>query len=188
MHLLSTPPPHRCPGGTPAPIRAMAANASLHSMESKSSISMPDRSSSFLVAGTGADSEPRSSAATTKCRNTARTVRPSDSATERSAMSMAAAPSEVCEAFPAVMSGRPRIPVGGAGQAGQGLEGALGADALVPLEHLARLVAFAVSLGDGHGLASEVAVLPVLVRPPVALHREGVHVLAGDLVALGEDL
>ena len=104
-------------------------------------------------------------------------------------MSMAAAPSEVCEAFPAVMSGATSgSQLAALGRPARVSRVLSGADALVPLEHLARLVAFAVSLGDGHGLASEVAVLPVLVRPPVALHREGVHVLAGDLVALGEDL
>ena len=129
-----------------------------------------------------------SSAATTKCRNAARTVRPSDSATERSAMSMAAAPSEVCEAFPAVMSGATSDPswrrwAGRPGSRGCSRGGCpRPARASRPSRCLRRLA------GDGHGLASEVAVLPVLVRPPVALHREGVHVLAGDLVALGEDL
>ncbi len=46
-----------------------------------------------------------SSAATAKWAKRARTGRPSDSATARSAMSMAAAPSVVCDELPAVMSG-----------------------------------------------------------------------------------
>ena len=58
------------------------------------------------MAGTGADSTmAASSAATVAWAKRARTGRPSRSATERSAMSMAAAPSVIWEAFPAVMSG-----------------------------------------------------------------------------------
>ena len=74
----------------------MAAKASLHSTASKSSTVMPDRLSSLWVTGTGADSTmAASSAVTAKCAKRARIGRPSDSATARSAINMAAAPSVV---------------------------------------------------------------------------------------------
>ena len=58
------------------------------------------------MAGTGADSTmAASSAATVAWANRARMGSPSRSATERSAMSMADAPSVICEELPAVMSG-----------------------------------------------------------------------------------
>ena len=67
---------------------------------------MPERVSSLCVTGTGADNTmAASSAATAKWAKRARIGRPNDSATERSAMSMAAAPSVVWDEFPAVMSG-----------------------------------------------------------------------------------
>ena len=70
------------------------------------------------MTGTGADSTmTASSAVTAKWAKRARIGRPSDSATERSAMSMAAAPSVVCEALPAVMSGAVRLPVRAGGRA-----------------------------------------------------------------------
>ena len=84
----------------------MAANASLHSMASKSSMLMPDRARSLRVAGFGADStSTASSPATTMWRITARTGRPSVSAVDRSAMSIAEEPSDICDELPAVMSG-----------------------------------------------------------------------------------
>ena len=43
-------------------------------------------------------------------------------------------------------------------------------------------------IGHRHGLLGEVAVVPVLLGPAVGLGRVGVHVLAGDAVALGQDL
>ncbi len=58
------------------------------------------------MTGFGADStSTASSPPTAKWRNTARIGRPRASATERSAISIAAAPSEVCDELPAVMSG-----------------------------------------------------------------------------------
>ena len=64
------------------------------------------RSRSLRVTGLGADStRMASSPPTAKCRNTARYGRPRRSATDRSATSIAAAPSEVCDELPAVMSG-----------------------------------------------------------------------------------
>ncbi len=58
------------------------------------------------MAGTGADSTTAaSSAATVAWAKRPRMGRPRRSATDRSAMSMAAAPSVIWEEFPAVMSG-----------------------------------------------------------------------------------
>ena len=87
-------------------MRAIEANASLHSTASKSSTDMPERSRSLRVAGTGADSTmAASSPATAKWAKRARIGNPRCSATDRSAMSMAAAPSVICDELPAVMSG-----------------------------------------------------------------------------------
>ena len=84
----------------------MAAKASLHSMASNWSMVRPVRSSSLRVTGLGADStSTASSAPTTMWRMRARIGRPSASATDRSATSMAAAPSLICDELPAVMAG-----------------------------------------------------------------------------------
>src|SRR5207237_1375101 len=89
-----------------AHMSAIDANASLHSMASKSSVLKPVRANSLRVTGLGADSVTTgSSASTAKCRSLARTGRPSRSAVSRLAISMAAAPSVICDELPAVMSG-----------------------------------------------------------------------------------
>ena len=152
-------------------MRAMAAKASLHSMASNSSIFMPERSSSFSVTGTGADSTmAASSAATAKWAKRARMGRPSRSATERSAISMAAAPSVVCDELPAVMSGA----VSGS-QLWAGARAARDsmvpprADPLVGLERLAGERAVLGLDGDGDRLLGEVPAVPGLGGPAVAL-------------------
>ena len=79
-----------------------------------------------------------SSAATAKWAKRARMGSPSRSATERSAMSMAAAPSVICEEFPAVMSGAVSgSQVWAGARAGQRLHRPASADPLVGLERLA---------------------------------------------------
>ena len=67
---------------------------------------MPERSISLYVTGTGAESTSTgSSAATAKWAKRARIGRPSRSATERSAISIAEAPSVICDELPAVIAG-----------------------------------------------------------------------------------
>ena len=73
-------------------------------MASNWSTFIPERSSRRWVTGTGAESTTAaSSARTAKWAKRARMGRPSASAVERSAMSMAAAPSVICEELPAVI-------------------------------------------------------------------------------------
>jgi hypothetical protein len=89
-----------------AHINAIAANASLHSIASKSLIFIPVRSRSLCVTGTGAESTSTgSSAATAKCVNRARIGRPSLSAVSRLATIIADAASFICDELPAVMLG-----------------------------------------------------------------------------------
>ena len=168
----------------------MAAKASLHSTASNSSTFMPERSSSLWVTGTGADSTmAASSAATAKCAKRARTGRPSASATARSAMSMAAAPSVVCDELPAVMSGAvsgSQLCAGGSAASASSVE-----VRRMPSSVAQELPGEAPVLGlDRHrdGLALEVAVVPALRRPAVRLEGVGVHLLPGDAVAVGQDL
>ena len=88
-----------------AHIRGMAANASLHSMASKSSMVIPERASSFRVTGLGAlRTRTGSSAPTAKALKRARGVRLSSAAALAVVMRAAAAPSVICEELPAVMS------------------------------------------------------------------------------------
>src|SRR5262249_58167048 len=81
--------------------------------------------------------------------------------------------------------------VGGGGGGERGFGGgrlahrAVAADRLVGLER--RRAAFALYF-DRHDLALEVALVDGVGRPPVALGRQLVLVLAGDLVLLGDVL
>ena len=171
-------------------MRAMAAKASLHSMASNWSMVMPDRSRRRWVAGTGADSTmAASSAATVAWANRARTGSPSRSATDRSAISMAAAPSVICDEFPAVMSGA----VSGSQFCAGGSPASASivprpADALVGLEEGAGRAPVLVLHRDRHRLVGEVAGVPRRGRPPVALQGVGVHVLPGDPPPVGQHL
>ena len=168
----------------------MAAKASLHSTASNSSTFMPERSSSLWVTGTGAESTmAASSAATAKWAKRARIGRPSASATERSAMSMAAAPSVVCDELPAVMSGA----VSGS-QCWAG--GSAASASSVELRRMpssdrrnspVRLPSSAL-IGTAMASRAEVPVVPALGGPAVRLERVGVHLLPGDPVAVGQDL
>ena len=143
------------------------------------------------MTGTGADSTmAASSAATAKAWKRARMGSPRRSATDRSAMSMAAAPSVICDELPAVMSGA----VSGSkdcagGSDGQALQGGVPADALVGARATcAGEGALVVTDGHGDGLAGEVARVGGRRGTPMALQRVLVHVLAGDLPLVGQHL
>ena len=104
-------------------------------------------------------------------------------------MSMAAAPSVVCDELPAVMSG--------AVSGSQFWAGGSAASASIVEERRmpssvrrnspVRLPSSAL-IGHRHRLALEVPVVPALGGPPVRLERVGVHLLPGDPVAVGQDL
>jgi hypothetical protein len=80
------------------------ANASFTSKRSMSPIFIPLRSSSFFVAGIGPVSMITGSTPTVVWSTIrARGLSPSDSALPRSISSTAAAPSEICDEFPAVI-------------------------------------------------------------------------------------
>jgi hypothetical protein len=171
-------------------ISGMAANASLHSMASNCSTFIPDRSSRRSVAGTGADSTmAASSAATVAWANRPRMGRPSRSANERSAMSMAAAPSVIWEELPAVMSGRGvRFPVLRRRQSGHGLHRAAAADALVFGQRIAGEGTVLPLDGHRNRLGGEAAGVPCGRRPTMALEGVQVHLLTADVPPVGQDL
>ena len=115
--------------------------------------------------------------------------RPSSSAAARSAMSMAAAPSVICDELPAVMSGA----VSGSQLCAGGSAASASMRRRAPDAFVGRRsspVRRAVLGLDRHrdGLALEVAVVPALGGPAVGLERVGIHLFARDPVALGQYL
>ena len=130
-----------------------------------------------------------SSAVTAKCANRARIGRPSASATDRSAMSMAAAPSVVCDELPAVMSGAvsgSQCCAGGSAASASAVE-----VRRMPSSTREDLPGERPILGlDRHrdGLALEMSAVPARRGPAVRLEGVGVHLLPGDPVAIGQDL
>ena len=121
-----------------------------------------------------------SSAATAKAWKRARMGSPSFSATDRSAISMAAAPSVICEEFPAVMSGA----VSGSNDCAGG--SAASASRVVVRagcprrgQDLTGEVPSSSRMGTGMASWAKWPESVASRGAPVALERVGVHVLAG---------
>ena len=80
------------------------------------------------------------------------------------------------------------LPALGRRQRGQGLDRRRAPDALVGAQELPGEAAVLGLDGDRHRFPLEVPVVPALGGPPVGLERIGVHLLARDPVAVGQDL
>ena len=137
------------------------------------------RSINLYVTGTGAEStNTGSSAATAKCLKRARIGRLCASAKSADAMIIAAAPSVICDALAAVMSGagwssaHPRGP-----QRRDLLQRRVAADAFVDRE-----------VAHGDDLAGEESVVGVRSGALMRLQRERIHLGAGDPPLVGEHL